>query len=203
MDDACAKKDNANSIKTGKVKCATQKRNSVSQISKSSKTMKSGVAKNSKTRPASDETNTGCNMLSCLGSLSSMSSQKEQVYQVKSPARPGSGSAVTRVGEQSGDNMVRLNVYGLTSLNQTIRYTGLGIYHSGVQVYGVEWAYGGYPYPVSSIFRMRQPRDLASLSDINGRFHFVESIEMGRTKFTYDQVKAIVRKAQLRMGILA
>ena len=95
-------------------------------------------------------------------------------------------------GQRNNDNMVRLNVYGLTSLNQVIRYTGIGVYHSGVEVYGVEWAYGGYPYPVSSIFRMRQPRDLASLSDINGKFQFVQSIQMDRTKFTYEEIKMIV-----------
>lgn len=50
----------------------------------------------------------------------------------------------------------------------------------------------GYPKPIASIYRMRKPRDLTSLSDIDGRFHFVQTIEMGKTHFTLKEVKMIV-----------
>ena len=82
--------------------------------------------------------------------------------------------------------------YHLIQVNQVLKYTGLGIYHSGVQVYGNEWAYGGYPKPVASIYRMKKPCDLSSLSDIDGKFHFKESIEMGTTNCTYEDVRQIV-----------
>lgn len=88
--------------------------------------------------------------------------------------------------------MVRLNVYGLTAVNQILNYTGLGIYHSGVEIFGMEFAYGGYNKPVPSIYRMKKPRDLASLSDIVDRFHFKETIELKPTNYSYQEVRGIV-----------
>lgn len=90
------------------------------------------------------------------------------------------------------DNSVLLNVYGLTQFNKTFHFTGVGVYHSGVQVYGNEWAYGSFPLPISSIFMMNEPRDLRSLSHISGRFHFVKSIYIGRTRFNREEIVQIV-----------
>ena len=39
---------------------------------------------------------------------------------------------------------------------------------------------------------MKKPRDLASLSDIEGKFHYKETIEFKRTQFSYEEVKAIL-----------
>ena len=38
--------------------------------------------------------------------------------------------------------IVRLNVYDLAEQNAYLYWAGVGIYHSGVEVYGVEYAYG-------------------------------------------------------------
>ncbi|KAH9404689.1 Desumoylating isopeptidase 2 [Tyrophagus putrescentiae] len=145
-------------------------------------------------------------ILKLMGSFSSSSaaSSSENV--------PGTDQDQVKISKTSdGGEMVKLNVYGLSEVNKVIKkrnlinhdrnlffflkvinYFGLGIYHSGVEVYGSEWAYGGYPKPIASIYRMRKPRDLTSLSDIDGRFHFVQTIEMGKTHFTLKEVKMIL-----------
>ncbi|KAJ6224208.1 hypothetical protein RDWZM_002753 [Blomia tropicalis] len=88
-------------------------------------------------------------------------------------------------------NMVKVNVYGLTYLNRLLEIAQCGIYHSGVEVYGIEWAYGGFELPVSSIYRMDKPRDLVSLS-IENKFHFIETIVMGPTNFTRTEIESIL-----------
>ncbi|KAK6946209.1 PPPDE peptidase domain [Dillenia turbinata] len=43
-----------------------------------------------------------------------------------------------------GRTPVYLNVYDLTLINGYIYWAGLGIFHSGVEVYGVEYAFGAH-----------------------------------------------------------
>ncbi len=96
-------------------------------------------------------------ILKLMGSFSSSSaaSSSENV--------PGTDQDQVKISKTSdGGEMVKLNVYGLSEVNKVIKkrnlinhdrnlffflkvinYFGLGIYHSGVEVYGSEWAYGG------------------------------------------------------------
>lgn len=103
--------------------------------------------------------------------------------------------SVSRSSTPADDDMVILNVYSLIKVNSILNYAGLGIYHSGVQVYGVEWAYAGYHRPIGSIYRMKEPRNLSALPSINGVYLYKESIPMGKTKFTYEEIKKIVSLA--------
>lgn len=41
---------------------------------------------------------------------------------------------------------VRLNVYDLLEANKHIAWAGLGVFHSGVEVHGREYAYGGHEF---------------------------------------------------------
>ena len=40
--------------------------------------------------------------------------------------------------------LVRLNIYDLAEQNWYLAWAGVGIYHSGVEIYNVEYAYGAY-----------------------------------------------------------
>ncbi|RNA37182.1 desumoylating isopeptidase 2-like [Brachionus plicatilis] len=81
-----------------------------------------------------------------------------------------------------------INIYDMYTMNGYTSALGVGIYHSGVEVYGVEYGYGGHPFPFSGIFEM-VPKDTEELGE---SFKFKESIEIGRTDFTKAEIEQIV-----------
>lgn len=87
---------------------------------------------------------------------------------------------------------VQVNVYALEVVNVHIQY-GFGIFHTGVEVHRNEWAYGGHQYDLPGIFRMKQPRNLKSLSDIDGVFTFLKTLPMGTTGRTLPEVVEVLR----------
>jgi hypothetical protein len=77
-------------------------------------------------------------------------------------------SSVEQHGTVSGDDEfdgstrgtpVYIHVYDLVSsdINDYLYWIGLGVYHSGVEVYGCEYAYGGHEYDCSGIFCSTNP----------------------------------------------
>ncbi|KAL1458201.1 hypothetical protein WDU94_008368 [Cyamophila willieti] len=83
---------------------------------------------------------------------------------------------------------ILLNVYDMLWTNDYTSPLGMGVFHSGIEVYGVEYAYGGHQYPFSGIFRI-SPRDAKELGE---QFAFRESIQIGSTDFTESDVKRII-----------
>nr|GEU61709.1 hypothetical protein [Tanacetum cinerariifolium] len=55
-----------------------------------------------------------------------------------------------------GNTPVYLNVYDLTPMNGYAYWAGFGIFHSGVEVHGVEYAFGAHDYPTSGVFEVRE-----------------------------------------------
>nr|XP_043637459.1 deSI-like protein At4g17486 [Erigeron canadensis] len=53
---------------------------------------------------------------------------------------------------KAGSVPVYLNVYDITSMNGCTYWLGLGAYHSGVQVHGVEFAFGSHDHATTGIF---------------------------------------------------
>ncbi|KAK2452420.1 hypothetical protein P8452_00191 [Trifolium repens] len=80
-----------------------------------------------------------------------------------------------------GKTPVYLNVYDLTPKNGYVYWAGLGIYHSGVEVHGVEYAFGAHDYPTSGVFEV-EPRQCPG-------FKFRKSIFIGTTSLDPVQVR--------------
>ncbi|KAI8473772.1 MAG: PPPDE putative peptidase domain-containing protein [Monoraphidium minutum] len=80
---------------------------------------------------------------------------------------------------------VYLNVYDLTAQNAWCVWCGVGVYHTGVEVYDTEFAFGGHDFAVSGIFATK-PREPP------GAVVFRESICVGETDLTPQQVQALV-----------
>ncbi|CAG0885142.1 unnamed protein product [Cyprideis torosa] len=83
---------------------------------------------------------------------------------------------------------VRLNIYDMTRANNWMSSLGVGVFHSGIQVHGVEYGYGGHGYSFSGIFEMCPQND----AELGSPFRFRESILLGHTSFTPDEVREMV-----------
>lgn len=81
--------------------------------------------------------------------------------------------------------MVWLHVYDLVD-NSWLHWAGCGIYHSGIEVYGVEWAYGGHEYEAPGVFATR-PREAP------GAIAWRERLPMGQTSLTPSQVHDLIQ----------
>ncbi|KAK7260930.1 hypothetical protein RIF29_27231 [Crotalaria pallida] len=86
--------------------------------------------------------------------------------------------------KKPGSYPVYLNVYDLTSINGYAYWLGLGVYHSGVQVHDVEFAYGAHERDTTGIFLV-EPRTCPG-------FTFRKSILIGSTNLNPKNVQAIM-----------
>ncbi|XP_049882368.1 deubiquitinase DESI2 isoform X6 [Pectinophora gossypiella] len=87
-----------------------------------------------------------------------------------------------------GQTAVVLNVYDMYWTNWYTAGAGVGVFHSGVQVHGSEWAYGGHPYSFTGVFEI-SPRDSRELGD---QFRFRQSVHIGYTDFSEEEVRRLV-----------
>lgn len=71
------------------------------------------------------------------------------------------------------DTQVILNVYDLTPLNNYMGWFGFGIFHSGIEVYGMEYGFGAHDFSISGVFEV-EPKSCPGLS-IDVPSHWVAS----------------------------
>ncbi|GAV85050.1 DUF862 domain-containing protein [Cephalotus follicularis] len=70
-----------------------------------------------------------------------------------------SSSSGTKEQGSGGSNRVLLflNVYDLTPMNNYLYWFGLGIFHSGIEVHGMEYGFGAHEYSTTGVFEV-EPR---------------------------------------------
>ncbi|KJH50171.1 hypothetical protein DICVIV_03679 [Dictyocaulus viviparus] len=74
-------------------------------------------------------------------------------------------------------------------LNDYASNIGFGVFHSGIEVYGIEYSYGGHPYALSGVFE-NSPQDAEELGE---NFKFRQSILIGETSFTAVAVRELIK----------
>ncbi|PWA44934.1 hypothetical protein CTI12_AA521950 [Artemisia annua] len=87
---------------------------------------------------------------------------------------------------KAGSVPVYLNVYDLTSINEYAYWLGLGVYHSGVQVHGVEYAFGSHEQATTGIFE-GEPKQCEG-------FTFRKRILIGWTDMNLTQVRKLMQE---------
>ncbi|KAG2723228.1 hypothetical protein I3843_02G138700 [Carya illinoinensis] len=87
---------------------------------------------------------------------------------------------------EAGTVPVYLNVYDLTPINGYAYWFGLGAYHSGVQVHGIEYAFGAHGYPSTGIFE-GEPKKCEG-------FTYRKTILIGKTSMEQAEVRAVMEE---------
>ncbi|XP_070041625.1 deSI-like protein At4g17486 isoform X2 [Nicotiana tomentosiformis] len=85
-----------------------------------------------------------------------------------------------------GNTPVYLNVYDLTPVNGYFYWAGIGVFHTGVEVHGVEYAFGAHDYPTSGVFEL-EPRQCPG-------FKFRKSVFMGTTYLDPIQLREFIER---------
>ncbi|XVE69927.1 hypothetical protein DITRI_Ditri10aG0030800 [Diplodiscus trichospermus] len=91
---------------------------------------------------------------------------------------------------EPGCTPVYLNVYDLTPLNGYFYWAGIGIFHSGLEVNGVEYAFGAHDHSTSGVFEV-EPRKCPG-------FKFRKSIFIGTTSLDPIQIKEFMEHNSAR-----
>ncbi|XP_056693069.1 deSI-like protein At4g17486 isoform X2 [Spinacia oleracea] len=93
-------------------------------------------------------------------------------------------SSAAKNGEIETD--VVMNVYDLTPLNQYTYWFGFGIFHSGIEVHGMEYGFGAHDFPASGVFEV-DPRSCPG-------FIYRCSIPLGRTSMSQSEFRSFIER---------
>ncbi|CAK9189496.1 unnamed protein product [Sphagnum troendelagicum] len=81
---------------------------------------------------------------------------------------------------------VHLNVYDLTPMNGYVYWLGLGIYHSGIEAHGAEYAFGAHDYATSGVFEV-EPKHCPG-------FTFRRSVLLGTTNLNALEFRSFIEQ---------
>ncbi|KAG2573771.1 hypothetical protein PVAP13_7KG276300 [Panicum virgatum] len=79
---------------------------------------------------------------------------------------------------------VVLNVYDLTPMNNYLYWFGLGIFHSGIEVHGMEYGFGAHEFPTSGVFEV-EPKSCPG-------FVYRRSLWMGTTDMSRAEFRSFI-----------
>ncbi|KAI3918653.1 hypothetical protein MKX01_041973 [Papaver californicum] len=77
-----------------------------------------------------------------------------------------------------------LNVYDLTPMNNYLYWFGLGIFHSGIEVHGMEYGFGAHEYSSSGVFEV-EPKSCPG-------FVFRRSVLLGSTDMSRSDFQSFI-----------
>ncbi|KAK4751732.1 hypothetical protein SAY87_020530 [Trapa incisa] len=86
--------------------------------------------------------------------------------------------------EESNRTLLYLNVYDLMPINNYLYWLGLGIFHSGIEAYGLEYGFGAHDYPTSGVFEV-EPRSCPG-------FVFRRSILLGSVHMSHSEFRSFM-----------
>eukprot|EP00262_Sarcandra_glabra_P001729 TRINITY_DN11880_c0_g1_i1.p1 TRINITY_DN11880_c0_g1~~TRINITY_DN11880_c0_g1_i1.p1 ORF type:complete len:222 (+),score=17.65 TRINITY_DN11880_c0_g1_i1:210-875(+) len=92
-------------------------------------------------------------------------------------------------GESSGGSNcthLYLNVYDLTPVNNYLYWFGLGIFHSGIEVHGLEYGFGAHEYPTSGVFEV-EPKNCPG-------FIYRRSVWLGSTDMSPTEIRSFIER---------
>ncbi|KAG8065607.1 hypothetical protein GUJ93_ZPchr0004g39044 [Zizania palustris] len=88
-------------------------------------------------------------------------------------------------GSDSGAAAVFINVYDLTPMNNYLYWFGLGIFHSGIEVHGMEYGFGAHEFPMSGVFEV-EPKSCPG-------FVYRRSVRVGTTGMSRAEFRSFIQ----------
>ncbi|KAJ8526735.1 hypothetical protein K7X08_029212 [Anisodus acutangulus] len=98
--------------------------------------------------------------------------------------RSSSSSSKEQYNGEKNRALLYLNVYDLTPVNNYLYWVGLGVFHSGIEVHGLEYGYGAHDYSTSGVFEV-EPRSCPG-------FIFRRSVLLGSTDMSRSEVRSFM-----------
>ncbi|XP_074357357.1 deSI-like protein At4g17486 isoform X1 [Apium graveolens] len=97
---------------------------------------------------------------------------------------PSSSSREQKQNGGSNYAPLYLNVYDLTPINNYLYWVGLGIFHSGIEVHGLEYGFGAHEYSSSGVFEV-EPKSCPG-------FIFRRSVLLGSTDMSHSEFRSFM-----------
>ncbi|XP_024979934.1 deSI-like protein At4g17486 isoform X1 [Cynara cardunculus var. scolymus] len=95
-----------------------------------------------------------------------------------------SNCATVGTSDSCVDKEIFLNVYDLTPFNSYSIWLGFGIFHTGIEVYGMEYGFGAHDYPISGVFEV-EPKSCPG-------FIYRTSISLGHIGMTAGEFREFI-----------